>query len=125
MSGKETHHMSLPFLNRDAYLVKPTKKFADWLRHVDETTEPRDADDLLGSPGTIYLFGELDTGERAEAEVAMRKHWKKIAASEFEGWWTNEADWPRLKSIADFDEYFDWVYVEMVNDLSSKTLLRE
>lgn len=117
--------MSLPFLNRDAYLVKPTKKFTGWLRYVDEKAEDKDADKLLASPGTIYLLDELDTGDSAEAAVVMQKYWREIAESEFEAWWTNEADWPRLSTIADFDEYFDWVYVEMINDLSSNILLQE
>ena len=117
--------MSLPFLNRDAYLVKPTKKFTDWLRYVDDATEPEDADNLLASPGTIYLLDELDTGDSAEAKVVMQNYWRRIAGSEFEAWWTNEPDWPRLNSIAEFDEYFTWIYVEMINDLSPKNLLRE
>mgnify|MGYP001828166261 CR=1 FL=1 len=102
--------MSLPFLNRDAYLVKPTRKFADWVRDVDDTTKPEDPDVLLASSGTIYLLDELDTGDSAEAKAVMRSYWRRIAESEFEAWWTNEADWPRLISIADFDEYFTWIY---------------
>ena len=115
----------MPFLNRDAFLVKPRKKFTDWLRYVDEEMKEDDADDLLASPGTIYLHDELKTGDRTEAEAVMQNSWRNIAESEFEAWWTNEPDWPRLTTIADFDEYFTWVYVDMINDLSPKSLLRE
>jgi hypothetical protein len=122
---KITQHMSLPFLNRDAYLVKPKKKYTDWVCYVDETARSEDVDNLLASAGTIYLLEELDTGGSAEAETSLNRHWRGIAESEFESWWTNEADWPKLKCIADFEEYFSWTYVEMVYDLSTGRLTRE
>ncbi len=115
----------MPFLNRDAYLVKPKKKYADWIRYVDETSKDESDESLLKESGTIYLLEELDSGSSDEAEAELSKYWRKIAASEFDTWWTNEDDWPRLKSIADFDEYFDSTYVEMVHDLCGTAITRE
>lgn len=117
--------MTPPFLNRDAYLIKPKKKYVDWVRYVDETAQPKDLESLLSSTGTIYLLEELATGDVAEAKSQLNRHWRAIAESEFDAWWTDADDWPKLKSVADFELYFDWTYVEMVFDLIPGSLLRE
>lgn len=109
--------MEPPFLNRDAYLIKRKQKYADWVHAVDETAKDDSIEDILSRSGTIYLIDELETGMHAEAEAELENHWRTIADAEFEGWWTNEDDWPELKNIADFLEYFEWSHVEMVHDL--------
>ena len=125
LPNPKTNLMSLPFLNRDAYLVKPKRKFAEWMRFVDETSTPEIEESLLSGCGTIYLLEELGSGSSTEAREELNGHWREIAASEFEAWWTNEPDWPKLTSIVDFEKYFEWTYVDMIHDLSTTSLLRE
>lgn len=117
--------MSLPYLNRDAVVVKPKRKYLDWMRATDEEAATATDGELFRACGTIYLFEPLETATTAEAGEALHSHWREIATSEFEGWWTDEADWPTLKTFADFEAYFEWTYVELIADLGGPRLRLE
>ena len=117
--------MSLQFLNRDAFVVRPRKRFCEWLQSVDDTFDSTNEASILADGGTIYLFDETGSGTKAEARVALKKHFKMIAAAEFDAWWTVEDDWAVLKTVDDFESYFEWSHVEMVCDLLKKRLERE
>ena len=117
--------VSLPFLNRDAFLVRPRERFAHWLRSLDEDATKEDTEAMLNGHGTIYLVDEFATGGGQEAERYLAKNWRTIAASEFGGWWEDEDDWPRLAGFKQFEEFFQWSHVEMVHDMGRTSMTLE
>ncbi len=110
-------------INRIAIHLRPKEKFLEWARTLDGDQE-FDGMDLEGFCNTYLLDEAMDSGR-----VAIRKHlakyWKRIAIEEFSAWWQGEEDWPVLKTIKDFEEFFIWGYSEIVCDLGKIRLERE
>lgn len=108
----------LPTLNRSALFVRPAKAYLEWARSMDPEKLPfAEPDD----DASVYLVG----GELLDREAARKivaKHWKVIAADQFGAWHRATEDWPRLKTIKDFEAYFTWEHAEMVHDLANEPL---
>jgi hypothetical protein len=65
---------------------------------------------------------DLDFNERLDARSTtdlLEAYYLDIAASEFGSWWTDEQDWPPIRSLNDFFEYFECAPSETVVDLAA------
>ena len=109
-------------INRCVILIRPKKRYYEWGNNLEKTEEQHVEE---GSFGNAYLLKELDSGTKEEVRKALKKHWRRIADEEFVSWWTVEDDWPQLKSIKDFELYFEWNFTEIVFDLENTDLIRE
>ena len=112
-----------PCINRALITLKPKKKYLDWARSVGDGKEVDEVkmEDFCNA----YLIGEIDSSEKGEIRKNLGKYWREIAAEEFEAWWMLEDDWPELRSIKDFEEYFDWTFTELVMDLLDDVLEKD
>lgn len=106
-------------LNRNAVVVRPTQKLWEWLRSLDGSP----AGEYVEDEPTIYLITEQEAEDAAVS--ALKGHWRKIADAEFEAWWVEPGDWPKISNLKGFQEYFTCSYTEIVHDLSPKKLERE
>jgi len=104
-------------LNRNAIVVRPTRKLNEWMRSLNGS-EICETDD----EPTVYLVTEQDAEDESSA---LENHWRKIADAEFESWWVDERDWPKILNLQEFLEYFVCLYSEIVHDISPKRLVRE
>lgn len=108
-------------LNRQAYIVKPTRHFLQWLASVGTSSHPM-PDEI---EPTVDLLGEEDeTGPEAFARC-LGRDWSRIAEEEFNAWWTDRSDWPEIRGLPGFFEYFECSIVDMVFDLERKPIKRE
>lgn len=110
-------------INRCLVRVRPTDKFFDWGNGHEKS--PKDFVTDKESWGNAYLIKEIETGDREEVRQKLSKHWKGIAEEEFSGWWNDSEIWPKLKTIKDFESYFDWEHVELIFDLEKSGIIRE
>lgn len=107
-------------LNRNAFIIRPTRKFFEWIRSLDGFDEEEE----MELEPTIFLIDELASGSGGQSK-ALGKYWREIAETEFEAWWESQDDWPLLHSVEEFLEYFECRYSEMIHDLSTRELIRE
>jgi hypothetical protein len=105
------------FIDRCALVIRPTWKFVEWLNQLEEEAMSED-------PGvftqTVYLVEEIDRMDATGTAALLEAHFPSIASNEFGSWWTNEADWPPMRHLNDFFQYFECTTSEMVVDLLSE-----
>lgn len=106
-----------PFIDRCALIVRPTWKFAEWLRSLEDEFVP---DEHSVFSQTVYLVEESNLFDAAATAGVLEACYHDIAANEFSGWWTDESDWPQLRSLSDFLQYFEVSPSEIVVDLAGE-----
>ena len=65
--------------------------------------------------------GELEITHVNEAYIAKGQ----MSYDIIEGWWTDEADWPRLRDLELFKKWFEVVFHSMIEDLTDAPLFDE
>jgi hypothetical protein len=112
-----------PSLNRLLVLVTPKAPFAEWVAHTDpKDKSPPTLADVRREP-TAYLIEEC--AMEHEYPRALKRHFREIFENELAGWYTLEESWPRNRSFAMFQEWFDFSFVSMINDLADEKLMVE
>ena len=103
-AGRVTHHvLSLS----DVTALKNAQAQISRLAFVDE---------LTGLANRHRFNERLDA--RSTTDL-LEAYYLDIAASEFGSWWTDEQDWPPIRSLNDFFEYFECAPSETVVDLAA------
>jgi len=110
---------SLSFIDRSALIVRPTWRFVEWLKQLDEEEMP---DENSVYTQTVYLVPDPGAFDAAGTAAALEACFFDIASNEFAGWWTNEDDWPTISTLGDFFQYFECSPSEMVIDLAEDEL---
>ena len=107
------------FVDRTAVVVKPTAKFLEWLKSLDD-----DMPDLtleqLRTNCSVYLIPECDEPEEAVAYFDER--YLEIFQAELAAWDTMEENWPQDMSLIAFWEYFTIEIHDMVLDMEAGEL---
>lgn len=104
------------YIDRCALIVRPTWKFAEWLRSLEETPAIDERSIFIQ---TVYLVEYVDQIDAPTAVSLLEAYYLDIAASEFGAWWTDESDWPILRHLDDFFQYFECAPSETVIDLAA------
>ena len=113
------------FINRSLILVHPNEKYIEWLKSTDPKHVEEDARTIREDEPTAYLLDDRETGDPKEVDILLGKHWCDIAQEEFSNWYNSPEDWPEMKNLADFKEYFDIQAVEMVFDLLDEPIEKD
>jgi len=103
------------YIDRCALVVRPTWKFVEWVNALDGSNF-EETDVMIQ---TVYLVDFEDSLDAASTAGLLEFYYSDIAASEFGSWWTNEADWPVLRSLNDFFQFFECHPSETVIDLAT------
>ncbi len=104
------------YIDRCALVVRPTWKFVEWLNQLD--CDPVE-DETSVYLHTVYLVEEIDQMDALGTTALLEIHFPNIAASEFGAWWTEPNDWPTVRTLQDFFQYFEVSASETVVDLLS------
>ncbi len=109
--------MSVPFslIDRCALIVRPTWRFVEWLKNLDEEVMP---DENSIYTQTVYLVADPGAFDAAGTAATLEACFPDIASNEFASWWTDEFEWPVIENLSDFFEYFECTPSEMVIDLA-------
>jgi len=100
------------WLNRSAIIITPKAPYVAWANALGEGHRFDDARDAEGPP--VFLGPDADTTAEVEAFVADNfdlffEHW-------LNAWWTDEADWPKDRTLTMFYEWFDVRISSMIID---------
>jgi len=103
-------------LNRSALLVRPRQPYLDWAAGLDDSG-------LVPDPGdeqTIYLIPSIEGDD--DAEQILTKVYAEVFERELDGWHTDEAAWPKNRTLRMFKEWFRIEIHSVVEDLCSYEL---
>ena len=102
------------YIDRCALAVRPTWKFAQWIHGLDALPAPDDTEIFIQ---TVYLVDFIERLDASATADLLEAYYLDIAASEFGAWWTDETDWPPIRSLSEFLQYFECAPTETVIDL--------
>jgi hypothetical protein len=98
-------------LNRGALIVRPAKPYIDWASSLDDSGVLPLAD----GEKTVYLVPSFEDDE--EAEKVLRRVFPHVFENELHGWHTDEAAWPKRRTLAMFKKWFNIELHSVVEDL--------
>lgn len=105
------------YIDRCALIVRPTWKFAEWVNSLDIDLIEDDTEIFIQ---TVYLVDFVDRLDAPSTTAVLEAYFYDIAASEFGAWWTDERDWPPIRTLNDFFQYFECQPSETVIDLAAE-----
>ena len=109
-------------VNRSAITVVPAQPFLDWLRGADPTASAISLTELQ-SEATTYLVPEI--ADDRHAERVLKKHFDAIFTRELEGWYRDTSTWPKKRSLAMFNSWFEVSIQSVVLDVVHGPITRE
>lgn len=102
------------YIDRCALIVRPTWKLVEWINSLSEDDHSSNAEAFSE---TVYLVDYKDGLDVTSVADLLKANYLDIAISEFSSWWTDPSDWPAIRSLEDFFQYFDYTPSETVIDL--------
>lgn len=102
------------FIDRFAIAVRPTWKFLEWVNGIDDDSAYDESAVLIQS---IYLVQEMDTFDLETITTLMSHYYQGIASNEFAAWSLDMNDWPLIRNLDEFFQYFECVPSDTVIDL--------
>lgn len=97
--------------NRAVLIVRPKQPYVDWAAQLDDSGVVPDSE----GDETVYLIPEFESD--TEAWEILEGLYAEVFARELECWCTDESAWPKNRSFAMFEEWFDIEYHSIVEDL--------
>ncbi len=114
---EEDYQDDFVYIDRCALLVRPTWKFAEWVNSLDADPVEDETEILIQ---TVYLVDFVERLDAPATTSILEAYYLDIAASEFGAWWTDERDWPPIRSLNEFFQYFECAPSETVIDLAAE-----
>lgn len=104
-------------INRHLFILLPKQPALDWILRVDP--EPPDLTlESLRRDQDAFLVPD-GFADPQEAERWIRGRWKMLFESFLMGWYTEESWWPKKRTPAMFNDWFDIQYHSMVWDMAA------
>ena len=109
-------------INRNLFIVKPKQPFIDWINTMVDWNETVHLDQFCRDC-TTYLIPEfLNEGEARRYIQSYKTH---LFAIELNTWEADPKNWPKKRTPAMFDRWFDLEFHSMINDLDEGPFYRE
>ena len=108
-------------LNRSALILRAKQPFLEWLWQLPDPVQPDLTLQRVNREPQVYLLPQYDMGD--EQEELLRDHYEYLFASQLEGWWTDETDWPSNRDFKMFNTWFEAQFHSMIEDLVGYPLL--
>ena len=106
-------------INRNAFAVRIKQPYLDWAATLDDSGV---LPDLAGEP-SIYLVPECHN--EAEALELLPQIYKSIFQAELLAWHTEPSQWPDIRSLRTFSDWFELTFVSMIEDLGEGPILNQ
>jgi hypothetical protein len=104
-------------INRVALIVRPKRRFAEWVNSLDREQGPPsfDLDSERNNP-TIYLVS-TNGPEIPDLSELVDTYGLEIFEAQLEGWWRDEARWPVNRNPHIFRDWFDVTLSDLAWDM--------
>jgi hypothetical protein len=104
-------------LNRAVLIVRPRKPFLDWAAQLDDSGLVPNVE----GEQTAYLIPQFD--DDAEAQRVLARVFADVFERELFGWHTDEAAWPKKRTLALFRKWFAVELHSVIEDLCDYELV--
>lgn len=91
-------------INRSLLILKPKQPFLDWASSLDEEGKRFTREEMV-QDSIAYLIPEL--WEDADQKEFLKSGYDILFDEQLSGWWTDEAAWPKERSLKMFQEWFE------------------
>ena len=109
-------------ITRNVIIVKPKEPFLAWLQSLPVPPEDLTLDELRRD-SLCLLIPESDSEEAVIGLIS--KHYKKLFESELMAWHTVKREWPKKRTFAMFQEWFELEFHSEVIDLVDDPIEKE
>lgn len=110
-------------INRSVFLLKMKEPFLEWLNNLPSKREHIYTLEEVNEDLPAFLIPESDLPMDAKGFCHMNT--ENLFAVVLESWWTDEADWIKDCSPANFDRYFEIIQGEIIIDLGRGKIVHE
>jgi hypothetical protein len=107
-------------INRIAAVVTPREPYLSWARSLYEEGAPQIDDVPAEDLTTVSQLEEIENTDRL-----LRRHWAWIFEEILSSWCADQKLWPRKRTLAMFQQWFETRLVDLVFDLADQPLIRE
>lgn len=95
-------------INRAALILKYKEPAVRWINEADP--DPAGNSICLADVNrerTVYLVSDEDADSEADVRQWVQENVGALWESELEGWYTDQALWPRDRTLKKFDQWFE------------------
>lgn len=107
-------------INRSAITVRARQPFLDWLLKLPDPTGTKTTLEEINEDRTVYLLPEYDHDD--EREDLLTHFFDMLFESQLEAWWTDDAQWPLVRDLKTFNEWFEVEHHSIIEDLAAEPL---
>jgi hypothetical protein len=101
-------------INRSLLIVKPKQPFLDWTQTLDDEDKSISLEEIT-KDSAAYLVPEL--WQDSDEQELLESCYRVLFELQLEGWWTDEADWPKERNLKMFLDWFEVEFHSLVFDL--------
>lgn len=112
----------MQIVNRNMFIVKPKQPYVDWINAQPDQETPVTLSYFHRDCHT-FLFPEVLGNDEAYEYIQGFK--LEIFAFELNSWIRDPNVWPKRRTSAIFDEWFDLEFHSMIMDLGKDSLYKE
>lgn len=112
----------MQMVNRNSFVVKPKQPYVDWINALPDQDTPVSLAEIHRDCHT-YLIPEM-IGEE-DAQEYIRAFKLEIFAIELDSWYRDPKTWPKKRTLAMFDDWFDLEFHSMIIDLYKKPIFKK
>ncbi|MBL7161183.1 MAG: hypothetical protein ISS57_01150 [Anaerolineales bacterium] len=112
----------MKMVNRNSFVVKPKQPYVDWINAQPDQDTPVSLAEIHRDC-TTYLIPEMIGEEDAQEYIQAFK--LEIFAIELDSWYRDPKTWPKKRTLAMFDDWFDLEFHSMIFDLEKKPIFKE
>ena len=95
-------------INRAALILRYKEPAVRWINEADPSPgeSPVSVADA-NQERTVYLVSEGDVATGKEMRRWVRANYQNLWETELEGWYTDDALWPKNRTLKEFDRWFE------------------
>ncbi len=105
----------MEMLNRSAAILKPRQPYREWAKQDDAERLAESVFEALRAEPTVYLLPEYE--DPATQQEALEEFWPGLFEALLGAWVTDEAYWPKNRTLEMFCECFGIQMSSIVQDL--------
>jgi hypothetical protein len=110
-------------INRSMIVLMPTEAALEWVNRVDSTPAPLTLADIREEREALLVGEEIETLEHAKRFV--HANWEAFFEDFLFDWYTDEAVWPKKRTLKMFKAWFEVQFTSMVWDIGSSAITHE
>ncbi len=96
-------------INRAALILKYKAPAIKWVNASDPyDDDPGITSDNIKDDQTVYLISEYDAESPDTVNKWLKLNYRSLFDTELENWYTDESLWPKKRTFALFQKWFDY-----------------